>query len=488
MENMDIADESGQTCLEVMSAFMKNLSSMDGGGEVLLFHGFRCGSAAHNLLNEGSDEDYQGVFSNKMRRLYSYKAVKDSFQVHEPHDICLYEAATYVALLFKGNPKVVEELLVTELSASHPAWKQLAALYKELINKVTYEQYRSYAGSRVGVARKSEPGSRKQVKMYAHALRLFHECDLILQGTRPDVRLTGDFRELLMSIRSGAVPQADIEDIVKTAEAELNELEARRLSSLPPAAEVLPFEDFLCRFRSDSVLAELALPTAPLYPVVARGDLGIEAPAVTAHLPRDSKLLSLSFCEASNITVGIYIPPTDTFNRHIPKVSDPANLPSCLVIKPNPATPPQVYGIQDRNYSKPLEGEVVIYEVSAAMGMLEKGNLHLFRGLYEGKMSPAWASFVELHRAAYLRKPLLVAALGQLRGLAKTASPSLSWALPFVHSLVTNATPTFTGAVSVTPEQLIDNGVPDTCTLSERFDSQPTEQWLLGARLAMLHM
>ena len=183
------------------------LDSKDSFGESDLLLAQIAGSHAFNLAVETSDEDLFGVFIQPVANVLCGEKSKTSLCSHDP-DFETHELETYIELLEKGNPKVVEPIFT-----NHLIWKdpRLAALLSAArrccLSQHTLTQYRHYAKSQKGDDAETLPKKRY------HSLRLAFEGARIAEGLEPLVYLEGPQRDLIMSFRQGQGTQAEFEKL-----------------------------------------------------------------------------------------------------------------------------------------------------------------------------------------------------------------------------------------------------------------------------------
>eukprot|EP01060_Flectonema_neradi_P007765 TRINITY_DN15480_c0_g1_i2.p1 TRINITY_DN15480_c0_g1~~TRINITY_DN15480_c0_g1_i2.p1 ORF type:complete len:493 (+),score=90.13 TRINITY_DN15480_c0_g1_i2:46-1524(+) len=460
-----------------------------------------CGSNSYNLALKDSDEDYLGVYLNTPQKHYSLSSGKGSYMLHGDIDLCIYEFGFFVKLLFKGNPKVVEHLLCKKDAYRDPQWEKniTPELVVNLINKVTFSQYFSFARNRISLAKEAESGSRERLKLQANAIRLLSESQRLYSGKLPEVTLTGDFRELLLSIRHNKLTEEEIEKEIKK-----HDISLAMPSSIPDTMPAQPFQELLQRVRRENYSCDpdpefVALRDEGLVAADASCDdlvSSVQKTLVEYFGGDDGPVLLLSLAKLPDSSVvGIYAAPTSRIDGFIEGVSNNNYLPENLLITTTDDGVSTSVGIGSYLAGKkPKEGistEVTLFEISTALTLInDRAHPWLFASIFSKDCYLAKVASIlkspEGSLPAVVSRGSVRCLLGRISGMQGKSHPSLTWVASFTQSLLNGvpdpATPPIdSGAIEeLLKVQISEVELPDRIPTCDLFD-----EWLFKLRTAM---
>jgi len=242
----------------ISSRFPKNL--------ILL--GYR-GSIAHGLHNpdpESTDDiDLMGVYIPDINNYFGFQT-NDTVEIKEGrYDCVFYEARKFIRLLGKCNPNVIsllwlrpEHLLqVTEYG------RRIIERRDTFLSMIAYDSFHGYAMSQLkkldgsgkyegymGSKRKALVDKYKfDVKNASHIIRLLTMGAEVLRDREVVVDRSGRDADLLREIKTGGVPLAEIMDITRRLQDEMDLL--RVTSTLPCKPNYAEMETFCIDLLQD---------------------------------------------------------------------------------------------------------------------------------------------------------------------------------------------------------------------------------------------
>lgn len=217
------------------------------------------GSFAYNLNTESSDEDFRGVFMPKDTYLYGLKTVEQ--QKVEGDDSVCHGVRQYCLLVGKLNPTILETLFIEPLFIDAD-FALIREELKKLINKKVFVPYSAYVQSQLKKAQFRQPCEKRKdliekygydVKFMSHVARLAHQgATLLRTGTIP-VKLHGEIRDLVLSIKTGKVDFKRAVEICTEMDKDLHN--AYLESKLPESTDFNKFEN---DFYLPYILREIA--------------------------------------------------------------------------------------------------------------------------------------------------------------------------------------------------------------------------------------
>lgn len=213
------------------------------------------GSRSHNTALPNSDEDFLAVYRAPSDRILSLhpppetidnpEGQKPDFQAHEIRKFC--------QLLLKGNPGVVEMLFTEAFDFTTPEWLELREHRRDFLTQTAVKQYLGYAEGQLkklfahsGEAGLHTKGGKYSEKWAYHLVRLLGDAKRIVTGGEPIVWKEGEERDLLMRIRTGEMPQAEVE---RYARGLLAEIDGMEIWGIPEDADESFLESWLLQQR-----------------------------------------------------------------------------------------------------------------------------------------------------------------------------------------------------------------------------------------------
>lgn len=211
------------------------------------------GSRGFNLHVSSSDEDLFGVFAAPIESVICGEPTK-SLCGHQPVDYETHELETFLSLLTKGNPKVIEPLFAPEetcwkLKAIEPLMKRAREC---VLSQNTMKHYLKYARAQKGDDHVETPPKKRY-----HSLRLVQEAARIARGEPPVVFWReGPDRDQILRFRAGHGTQQEFEDLFASflAQASL------ATSQLPEHTDIDSLEPLIVQFRRDYQLGHARQP------------------------------------------------------------------------------------------------------------------------------------------------------------------------------------------------------------------------------------
>lgn len=191
---------------------------LTGSSEVLAAHGlfdrviFRCviGSRAYGLDNEQSDTDRRGIYLPPADLHWSLYGVPEQLENDVTQEV-YWELQKFLILALKANPNVLECLYSPLVETATPLARELLDMRESFLSKLVFQTYSGYVASQF---RKMQAHIRNhgQVKWkhVMHLLRLLLTGISVLRNGVVVVQV-GEYRERLLSVRSGATAWDDIE-------------------------------------------------------------------------------------------------------------------------------------------------------------------------------------------------------------------------------------------------------------------------------------
>ena len=214
------------------------------------------GSRSHNTELPSSDWDYLGVYlapTKAVLSLHPPPETIDNSEAQKP-DYQIHEAGKFCKLLLKGNPGIIEMLFTERMCYESPEWLELKAKRNGYLTRTSVRQYLGYAEGQLkklfahsGDGGLHTKGGKYSEKWAYHLVRLLQDARRIAQGGEPIVwKEDGEERRLLMRIRTGEMPQGQVE---AHARALLAEIDGMKPWKIPEEASEMFLEDWLLRLR-----------------------------------------------------------------------------------------------------------------------------------------------------------------------------------------------------------------------------------------------
>jgi predicted nucleotidyltransferase len=213
------------------------------------------GSRSHNTHLPGSDEDFLAVYrapTNRILSLHPPPDTVDSPEGQKP-DFQAHEVAKFCRLLMKGNPGIVEMLFTEKFDHTTQEWHELREHRNDFLTQTAVRQYLGYAEGQLkklfahsGEAGLHTKGGKFSEKWAYHLVRLLGDAKRIAEGGKPVVWKDGEERDLLMQIRTGGMPHAEIERYARSL---LAEIDGMKPWGIPEDADESFLEDWLLHLR-----------------------------------------------------------------------------------------------------------------------------------------------------------------------------------------------------------------------------------------------
>jgi len=226
---------------EVLENFAKAITPI---GRTLMI--CQTGSFAYGLNTPESDHDFRGVFLPKATYLYGLKTIEQ--QKVSGDDSVSHSLRQYCLLVGKQNPTVLETLFIEPLFID-PDFAALREELRKLINKNVFKPYSAYVQSQLKKAQFRQPCEKRKdliekygydVKFMSHVARLAHQGAYLLRTGVIPVKLDGAIKDLVMSIKTGAVDFKTAVDICTQMDVDLHT--AYTESKLPESVDYEKFE------------------------------------------------------------------------------------------------------------------------------------------------------------------------------------------------------------------------------------------------------
>lgn len=213
------------------------------------------GSRSHNTEMPNSDEDFLAVYrapTNQVLSLHPPPETVDNIEGQKP-DFQAHEIRKFCQLLLKGNPGIIEMLFTEKFIFATPEWLELKERRNDFLTQTAVRQYLGYAEGQLkklfahsGEAGLHTKGGRYSEKWAYHLVRLLGDAKRIATGGEPIVWKEGEERDLLMKIRTGEMPQAEVE---RHARALLAEIDGMKPWGIPEEADESFLEAWLLNQR-----------------------------------------------------------------------------------------------------------------------------------------------------------------------------------------------------------------------------------------------
>jgi uncharacterized protein len=195
------------------------------------------GSYSHNTNLPESDVDYLAVYACGVRKMLSLHPPAETVSGNKP-DFQAHEAGKFAALLFKGNPGVVECLFTERDFVDSPEWRALRELRDIFLNQTTLKQYLGYCRGQLQRMQSGKSlhttGGAFNTKWAYHMIRLALDAERIAHGMPPVVWKEGEERALLMDIRRGVYNPEQLASMYEKIEVRID---AGKPWSIPVSAD-----------------------------------------------------------------------------------------------------------------------------------------------------------------------------------------------------------------------------------------------------------
>jgi uncharacterized protein len=213
--------------------------------EKSIIHLFVGGSQLHGAKVEGYDDlDIYGCYVEPPERILGLDPLEhfvwSSGSAREKNtandvDVTMYSLHRWGELMLKGNPAVLHYLYAQgEVSGHQSVWSNVVALRERLLSKKSAAQYMGFASAQrmrlTGDRGMGRHGQRMDLvekfgydtKFAMHYIRLLYECKELLFRKRLTLPLPE--RDLLIKIRTGDYPEAEVLAIGAALESECQRL------------------------------------------------------------------------------------------------------------------------------------------------------------------------------------------------------------------------------------------------------------------------
>ena len=189
------------------------------------------GSRSHNTELPSSDWDFLGVYQAPTSSILSLHPPPDTVDNAEGQkpDFQGHEIKKFCGLLLKGNPGIVEMLFTEKFVWAHEDWLEIKERRKYFLTQTCVRQYLGYAEGQLkklfahgGEGGLHTKGGKFSEKWAYHLIRLLWDAHRIAKGGEPVVWKEGEERTLLMAIRTGEMPQGQIEAHARMVLAEID--------------------------------------------------------------------------------------------------------------------------------------------------------------------------------------------------------------------------------------------------------------------------
>ncbi|SMB94966.1 nucleotidyltransferase domain-containing protein [Deinococcus hopiensis] len=207
---------------------------------------YRCvvGSRAFGLATSESDTDLRGFYLPPARDHWGLAEVPEQLEFGEE---VYWEARKFVLLALKANPNVLEVLHSPLVQRATPLATELLSVRDAFLSRLVYQTYNGYV---MGQFKRLEADLRQhgevRWKHAMHLLRLLLSGVAVLSRGEMEVHV-GERRELLLAIKRGEVPWAEVERWRLSLHAEFGRAYAS--TPLPERPDYARVEAWLLRAR-----------------------------------------------------------------------------------------------------------------------------------------------------------------------------------------------------------------------------------------------
>ena len=202
----------------------------------------RSGSALYDLAVETSDQDYFIVFAHDTRDLFRLKEPRELYESHEAFSLdksgavefSAMEAAFFVDVLLKGNPRNLEFLFASEdkILYESPLWKCLKSCRSQLLSKRVVDQFLGFIGNRISKACKAHESSGEEkarsLKYLYHAWHKLLGLESLLAQRDLYVTIGGRDRDKILELRR-SVGVESVPELIKETESRKKFLEVKSI-------------------------------------------------------------------------------------------------------------------------------------------------------------------------------------------------------------------------------------------------------------------
>lgn len=173
---------------------------------------YRCvtGSRAYGLETGSSDTDRRGIYLPPARLHWSLYGVPEQLENPDTEEV-YWELQKFLTLALKANPNVLECLYTPIVEYCDDLAKELLSIRQSFLSKLVYQTYNGYVLSQFKKLQ-ADLRNKGEVKWkhVMHLTRLLLAGITALEECHVPVHV-GEHRELLLSIKRGAVPFSEVE-------------------------------------------------------------------------------------------------------------------------------------------------------------------------------------------------------------------------------------------------------------------------------------
>jgi uncharacterized protein len=213
---------------------------------------YRCvvGSRAYGLEEAASDTDRRGIYLPPAALHWSLGGVLEQLENQETQE-CYWELQKFLTLALRANPNIWGCLYTPLVEMATPLTRELLAMRSCFLSRLVYQTYNGYVMSQF---RKLGQDVRNlgtiRWKHAMHLIRLLMSGIAILKDGSVPVRVA-EHRQLLLSIRHGDMPWAEIDQLRLSLHKEFDT--ALTHTSLPERPDYDRANAFLLKARRSMV-------------------------------------------------------------------------------------------------------------------------------------------------------------------------------------------------------------------------------------------
>lgn len=174
---------------------------------------YRCvvGSRAYGLDDAGSDYDHRGVYLPPADIHWSLFGIPEQLENTDTEE-CYWELQKFLVMALKANPNILECLYTPLVEHATPLARKMLENRHRFLSTRVYQTYNGYVASQFKKL-ESDLRNKGQVKWkhIMHLLRLLHAGIGVLKEGHVQVRVEGDLRDQLLSIKRGERQWEDLD-------------------------------------------------------------------------------------------------------------------------------------------------------------------------------------------------------------------------------------------------------------------------------------
>jgi RNA repair pathway DNA polymerase beta family len=214
------------------------------------------GSHATNLVTEGSDEDWRGVYQVPTRQLLGLKSPPETIEV--PPDTTYWELAHFARLCLRGNPNIMELLWAcpdpetdhpcSMTAVTTPVMNEVIAIRKSFFTTSMIDSYLGWVTKERRILGNAEKADKLTGKRGSHLVRMLMGLHTALKEGYLPVWLEDEDRDICLAIKNGEWTQTQV---LFTIDMLKEQCKGLAVAVHWPEPDPRPIEDIVIRARME---------------------------------------------------------------------------------------------------------------------------------------------------------------------------------------------------------------------------------------------